>query len=327
MSKSLPLIGLERIMDEELPAPDWLVEPLISNGSRVVVYGAWGSYKSWGLLDLGLHLATGQAWLGKFPISSARRVLYVDEEMSQRVLRRRIKRLALGMGPITDRSMFRALSRHGVRLNPHGTTLLLDGLKTTAFDPEVVIIETLRRVFEGNENEAKDVAEFWRGVEPIVQPGKTLIISHHMRKPSPNGSNPTRHQASGSTDIMAGVDDALAFVRRGKDAFTIEHVKCRDGEEVDPFLVGLDEDGDSVTLRHEGTKAQALAQAGKAAQAEQQIEAYLAESPDHAATTGEILAHLDSLGIAKRTGEDALASMKKSVRLEPLGKGRCRLAV
>jgi hypothetical protein len=72
------------------------------------------------------------------------------------------------------------------------------------------------------------VAEFWRGVEPIVQPGKTLIISHQMRKPSQNGGNPTRHQASGSTDIMAGVDDALAFVRRGKDAFLIERVKCRD---------------------------------------------------------------------------------------------------
>jgi hypothetical protein len=76
-------------------------------------------------------------------------VLYVDEEMSQRVLRRRIKRLVLGMGPIADPSMFRALSRHGVRLNAHGTTLLLDGLKATGFDPEVVIIETLRRVFEG----------------------------------------------------------------------------------------------------------------------------------------------------------------------------------
>jgi hypothetical protein len=126
---------------------------------------------------------------------------------------------------------------------------------------------------------------------------------------------------------MAGVDDALAFVRRGKDAFTIEHVKCRDGEEVDPFLVGLDEDGDSVTLRHEGTKAQALAQAGKATRAEQHIEAYLAESPDQVATTGDILAHLDSLGIAKRTGEDALAEMKKSERLERLGKGKYRMVV
>jgi AAA domain len=327
MSKPLPLIELERIMDEELPAPDWLVEPLISNGSRVVIYGAWGSYKSWGLLDLGLHISVGQAWLGKFPISAPRRVLYVDEEMSQRVLRRRIKRLALAMGPIADRSMFRALSRHGVRLNPHGTALLLEGLKATGFDPDVVIVETLRRVFEGNENEAKDVAEFWRGVEPIVQPRKTLMISHHMRKPSANGGNHTRHQASGSTDIMAGVDDALAFVRRGKDAFTIEHVKCRDGEEVDPFLVGLDEEGDSVTLRHEGTKAQALAQVGKTSQAEQYIEQYLAGAQDQTAKTGDILAHLHSVGIAKRTGEDALANMKESGRLKSLGKGQYRLVL
>jgi hypothetical protein len=180
-------------------------------------------------------------------------------------------------------------------------------------------------VFEGNENEAKDVAEFWRGAEPFVQPGKTLIVSHHMRKPSQNGGNYIRHQASGSTDIMGGADDALAFVRRGKDAFAIEHVKCRDGEEVEPFLVGLDEDGDSVTLRHEGTKAQALAQVGSLGQAEQHIETYLMEMPEQTAKTGAILAHLDSVGIAKRTGEQALANMKESGRLESLGKGRYRL--
>jgi hypothetical protein len=37
-----------------------------------------------------------------------------------------------------------------------GTAAPLDGLKASGFDPDVMIVETLRRVFEGNEN-ARDV--------------------------------------------------------------------------------------------------------------------------------------------------------------------------
>src|SRR5262249_44010054 len=186
--------------------PSWLVEPLISNGSRVVVYGEWGSYKSWGLLDLGLSISARTAWLEKFPIPSPRRVLYVDEEMSERVLRRRIKRLASGMEG-TSPAIFRALSRQGVRLTAAGATRLLENLQASDFDPEVVIVETLRRVFVGNENEAKDVAEFWRVADVILKAGKTLIVSHHMKKPSANGGDDVKHRASGSATQSCGANE------------------------------------------------------------------------------------------------------------------------
>jgi len=310
MASKLPLISLETILAEPLPPPSWLVEPLISNGSRVVVYGEWGSYKSWGLLDLGLSISARTAWLEKFPIPSTRRVLYVDEEMSERVLRRRIKRLASGM-EATSPATFRALSRQGIRLTATGATKLLASLQESDFDPEVIIVETLRRVFVGNENEAKDVAEFWRVADVILKAGKTLIVSHHMKKPSANGGNDVKHRASGSTDILGGADDALAFARRAKDAFTVEHVKCRDGEEVEPFAVGLDDAEEIVTLRHEGTLAEAKARVGKAAQARRYIENFLRAAPEKTARTKDILAHKPA-GISDRTVEAALEDMKAS---------------
>jgi hypothetical protein len=46
--------------------------------------------------------------------------LYIDEEMAERTLRRRIKRLAMGMMPSPNDSNFQALSRQGVRLDSGG---------------------------------------------------------------------------------------------------------------------------------------------------------------------------------------------------------------
>src|SRR5262245_58098274 len=94
--KPLPLISFERIMAEELPPIDWIVDGLIAQGDRVIVYGEFRSMKSWLLLHLGLSMAAGRPWLGNFGITSPRPVLYVDEEMSERTLRRRVKRLGQG---------------------------------------------------------------------------------------------------------------------------------------------------------------------------------------------------------------------------------------
>jgi hypothetical protein len=309
----LPLLSFDRIVAEPLPPAEWLVEPLIGDGSRVVVYGEWGSFKSWALLSLGLHIAAGQPWLGQYPVHGSRRVLYIDEEMSPRLLRRRVKRLAAGMDPSPERLPFRALSRRGLRLDAHGVTALLADLKASGFDPDVIVVETFRRVLVGNENDAREVADFWRAVDPIIRAGKSLIVSHHMKKPQAGGKGSTRHRASGSTDVMGAADDALAFERAGKEGFTVEPVKCREAEEAAPFAVSLVEpqgpDG-PVLLRHEGSPADFKGQAGKVAQAESLILAALREAPNETLGTASILATLRAKGVKEKTAWRALANLK-----------------
>ena len=90
---------------------------------------------------------------------------------------------------------------------------LLDELHCRGLDPDVIIIETFRRVLVGGENEADRVAEFWRQVEPLQRAGKTVIISHHMKKPSNFGSQ-VRYQASGSTDIIGELNQVCRDERQ-----------------------------------------------------------------------------------------------------------------
>lgn len=324
----LPLVPFEAIMRDPLPPIDWLVDPLIARGDRVVVYGEFGSMKSWLLLHLGLHMAAGQPWLGKFPLPERRRVLYVDEEMNERTLRRRIKRLGVGAGFEKEALPFQAMSRVGVRLNDQGAANLLRALENSRFDPEVVIVEALRRVLVGSENEARDISEFWRSVEPLRKGEKTLIVSHHMRKPSAAfGSNAPRDRASGSTDILAGADAAFAIARMSGDAVVIECVKSRGAEEASAFVVSLyDEDADGpVEMRYEGSRADFQALGSKVDQAITLVESFLSSAPKGIAERAAILAHLKAHKVAERTGERALDKLKKLGRVLRVGHGLWQL--
>jgi RecA-family ATPase len=181
------LVSFDSIMREPLPPIEWLVESLIPTGTRTVVFGEFGSMKSWALLDLSLHIAAGHSWLDTFPVRQSQSVLFIDEEMSERELRRRVKRLGEGMGLQESSIPFQAISHLGVRFQEGKVEALLDALNQVDFDPDIIVVETLRRVLNGSENEAADVGEFWQSVGPILTAGKTLIVSHHMRKPNTQG--------------------------------------------------------------------------------------------------------------------------------------------
>lgn len=321
--KSLPLLAFENIVQEPLAPVEWLVEPLIAHRDRVVLYGEFGSMKSWLLLHLGLHLAAGCPWLGKFPIPQVKRVLYMDEEMNERTLRRRIKRLGMGLGLEGQSLPFQAISRVGVRFDHQEAHSLLTALGKSQFNPDVIIVESLRRVLVGSENEAEDVGAFWRNVEPILKAGKTLIVSHHMRKPSLFAPEKHRYSASGSTDILAGADTAFAVQRLAGDVLAIECVKSREAEETEPFGVSLyEEDKEGpIELRFEGAKADLEAQGGELDRAMALVGSFLKSAPSQTAERAAILASLKTHQITERTGERALTKLRKLGRVKKAGHG------
>lgn len=239
------LIRHREVMERDLPPLVWDVEPLISRGDRVVIFGEFASMKSWLGLSLVGHLGAGKAWLDTFPIPDTRNALYVDEEMNERTLRRRHKRLSLGAGIDSEAAPGLALlSRAGVYFDTYGAGSLLSALKRHEYQPQVIIVDALRRVMPGDENEAKDVAAFWRNLEPLSRQGITLVVMHHMTKPPQAGRRAARYRASGSTDILAGSDASFAVERVGDQTCKVTAIKARDDREYAPFVVEMSDGGD-----------------------------------------------------------------------------------
>ncbi|GKS58534.1 hypothetical protein YTPLAS18_20610 [Nitrospira sp.] len=319
------LISFQRIMQEPLPPTDWLVEKIIPAGNRGVLFGEFGCYKSWLLLHLGLHIAAGRSWLGQFLIPQPRSVLFIDEEMSEVELRRRVKQLAEGAGLQTEDLPFRAVSHAGIRCDERQIPRLLEDLRLEGFDPDTVMVETFRRILVGSENEASDVSRFWLNVSPIFEARKTLILSHHMRKPGQMGAGENRYRASGSTDILAGADCSFAVTRRG-EIVTLECTKQRCGPENQPFDVKLHEpqgkDGPKELLFTGFHNANSSVPTEEQ-RAVEVLRGYASGLADIVVRTSDILDYLQTQGIKQRTGERVL-KQHGSAYLDHVSTGKWR---
>jgi hypothetical protein len=238
------LHDFQSIVNQPLQPPDWVIESLIVQGERTVIYGEYGSLKSWILLDMAMHIAAGQDWLGHFKIPKPRKVLYIDEEMAKSTLDRRVQRLALGSSLNTLPLEFKVFSNIGVSFDSNAAQKLLAELAFHRFDPDVIIIETLRGVLVGSENEARDVNAFWKYVKPLCRAGKAIIIAHHMKKPHVQFKQAARNLFSGHTSIISNTDAAFSITRvPGKQGHvSIRGEKSRDTTEVGDFEVRLDAD-------------------------------------------------------------------------------------
>lgn len=318
------ILSLLSILKAPLPQIDWLVDPLIAHGNRVMFFGESGCGKSWLMLDLAIALSLGKPWLGHYAIPQSRTVLYLDEEMSKKVLQRRLKQLSGGIEvDAPDQLWF------GSHLGIHfteamDTQALLSDLKNEGIDPEVIIVDTFRRVFTGNENDAGEVGRFWDSIEPILAAGKTLIVSHHMKKPSQNGPLSLKHMASGSTNIVGQLDAAYAVTREAKNAINLECVKSRDTEEPSPFMVGLyDLAGPEprVELRFLSTKEDIEESPLMVNQGVQLIADLVEGTEQEKYQSKDLKDFLASKGFAERTAERVLQAYSTQGVLEKVSKG------
>ena len=206
--------------------------------------------------------------------------------------------------------------------------MLLETLQELDFDPDLIIVETLRRVMDGDEKDAQHVARFWHGVEPILVAGKTLGISHHMRKLNAKGGNAVRDRASGSTDILAGADTAFAVQRKTKDTIIIECVKSREVEEHDPFSVRLETFGQMdgpAKLEFLGACEKSFQIQDETERAAELLLEWIPNQPGSSARTLEIRGYLEPKGFSERTVERTLKMMKGRGDLESPKRGHYKV--
>jgi hypothetical protein len=170
-----PPLYSDDVHGKPVPAVDWEVEGLAIRGKINLIYGASTAMKSWLAMSLGLHLAAGKPWLGRFNIPEARHVVYVDEEMGEDMMQRRLIQLTSGANlPKNDRR-FVSFSYTGLRGNEGSVEMFLQYLKQLEIDPDVIIIDSLIRVIDGDENSNTDAAAFWRAMRRLSGGKRTIL--------------------------------------------------------------------------------------------------------------------------------------------------------
>lgn len=221
----------------ELPPPTWLIEGIIPAGGLIGLYGAPGSCKSFVAVDWAMSVAYGVPWQGR--ASSFGFVLYISAEGGTGIGKRAKAWLhtrnlldmpnTMNMGWLTQ-----AISIYGDS-NDLDTLLLRIERELDQY-PTLVVIDTLARCLDGDENLQLDMGRFVKGADRLrTELGATVLVVHHTRKDG--------ETERGSTAFRGAADAMLEVKKEGKEGeqptITVSCNKQKDAEEFESIRLLL----------------------------------------------------------------------------------------
>ncbi len=183
LSSALPPFQHAIVLKDELPEmPAEMIEGVLLETHKMLLTGPSKAGKTWCLINLAVSVATGGWWID-FRCAQ-RKVLYVDLETDPRTLQKRVARVA------EAKSAEAQAVRENLVLWPlRGKSCSLEEIAAELFcrckagDFGMVIIDPAYMVQDGDENNAKDIREFFTRLDEIcVNLECTVVISHHHSK-------------------------------------------------------------------------------------------------------------------------------------------------
>jgi Bifunctional DNA primase/polymerase, N-terminal/AAA domain/Primase C terminal 1 (PriCT-1) len=221
---TIPVYSVEELL--ALPDPEWLIESHLEAGSTAVLYGPPGAGKTFVALDMALSVAAGLPWLGQYPVKQGRAVYVVGENVHGIAMRVRAWQTA---HPGADLADFGVVPRPVRLLDETEAEALISRL--VGEPPALVIVDTLARCFDGDENSAKDMGRLVRVVEQVSQEtGAAVVVVHHVVKDG---------KAERGNGALRGAVDTMLSLRRVGGVSVLECNKQRNAEEADEVSLCL----------------------------------------------------------------------------------------
>lgn len=236
----------------------WLIKGIIPEGKNLIqLFGQSNTGKSFVALDWALTIATGRGeWNGCK--AKEGKVLYLYGEGASG-MGKRIKAWIQEKGCPEDaerlNTNFATLNNSDILFDgPEGSlfTKGLDTIRKEGFKPDLIIVDTLNRFFNGNENGSEDARRFVACCDRLSNENfcPTLWV-HHV-----GWSESAKDRGRGSSVFFTDIDFQYGLEQNAEGVVTLTQSKNKDGEKnvkksfrlrpVD--LTGLaDEDGDPVT--------------------------------------------------------------------------------
>lgn len=233
-----------------LTAPEWLVKGFVERNSFGVLYGAFGTAKSFAALDYAFSIGTGTATFHGAE-TKAGPVIYVAGEGWQGLVRRLRAWEFIRGRSVRDAPVY--FSNAPANLCDAEFFLYVKDAVTAIAEqgaaPSLIIIDTWSRNLAGDENSSLDSARAVQALDELRAPYDcAVMVVHH--------SGWDKSRTRGSTVLMAAADYAFSITKEKDSAISVfECQKMKDGRTPPPICFDLldaplgifDEDGDEIT--------------------------------------------------------------------------------
>lgn len=183
----------------QLKPPSWLIEKTIPEAGLIALYGAPGHGKSFIALDMALAVASGRDWQGHKVQQGY--VVYISAEGGSGISKRVGAWLTHhAIKPQDYQYIMANFVVAAIRIHPDSedlSTVLADTINhpdyqsalSDVLDPDedrpplFIIVDTLARCFEGDENQQEDMGNFIKGLDDLrEQYDATVLVVHHTGK-------------------------------------------------------------------------------------------------------------------------------------------------
>ncbi len=224
----------------------WLIDQLWPRSAIGILAAPPKSYKTWLCLDMAVSVASGSECLGRFGAMKGR-VLYVPGEGRPERLRSRIEGIANARGASLDEIELSVMDQSNRLIldQPAAQSRFENTLKKDK--PDLVIIDPLRRLFDGDENASAAISPVLNFLTAMQQKYCcAILVVHHTRKDSASGTTDGQ-SLRGSSDLY-GWGESFLFISKTKDGvrLTTEH---RDEESDIQLHLKLEPSAPSAVLK------------------------------------------------------------------------------
>ncbi|HGS5189071.1 TPA: helicase RepA family protein [Vibrio parahaemolyticus] len=228
---------------------EWLVKSIFPKYSLGVIYGKSGSRKSFIAIDISCAIATGSSWQDRKTHAGA--VVYVAAE-GQIGMSRRVRAWEIVNGKKVEHLYI--LGQNVIMSEQSARNDLVESIRqiedTHGVKVELIVLDTLARNFEGDENSSDAMGKFIRGCDLVKEvTNASILCVHHSGKDASRGGR-------GSSALVGACDFEFQVKHDSKTGFTtLTNTKQKDAEaaadmvfEFKPIDLGITcEDGEPVT--------------------------------------------------------------------------------
>lgn len=165
----------------EIPEPPFLVDPIMPLGGTFLLYGREGAGKTQLVMTLIRDLLNESPFLERYRTMQSARAAYLSFDMPEQMVQDRVERV---LPDIAEPERFSLVVQDGpIDITRVGQD---EGWvqELRSFDPHIILIDTLRKIHFGDENQSHTVAEVLHHLRRVFGVRAGIGLVHHEVKDS-----------------------------------------------------------------------------------------------------------------------------------------------
>ena len=225
--KSLSYASLEQI---DWPEDIFIEGGLLSRGDTMLIAADSKAGKSTFICGLMRQIITGGNFLG-FKVTRPLKVFYMQAELRERRLKERLMPTYSSLSDEYKRNIYIWSTRGLVMLNENTKEIEAELMQVR---PDILVIDPMLNFHNLNENNAQEMATFFRYLDHIKeQHDMAIIMAHHFRKASqdPKAKSSLLESMRGSTALRGWAVTTIAMEGRGNGEYRELEFDLRNSDE------------------------------------------------------------------------------------------------